>query len=140
VLAKYSHSYFLPILSQCLPLFDEFCRRSIHFIRSCLSNESSLVRHISQYAVFHGRALSCLGQNVLFCMRRYNCCIRDFSESTNNIIKSFVFHLFDENMHCTANFSFELIMMKNNRLCIGLNDDLFSYEELQTMIDFVCTL
>jgi len=31
-------------------------------------------------------------------------------------------------------------MMKNNRLYIGLNDDLFSYDELQTMIDFVCTL
>jgi len=72
-----SHSYFLPILSQCLPLFDEIRRRSINFIRSCLSNESSLVGHISQYSVFHGRALSCLGQNVLFCMRRYNCCIRD---------------------------------------------------------------
>jgi len=49
-----SHSYFLPILSQCLPLFDEICRHSINFIRSCLSNESSLFRHISQYAVLHG--------------------------------------------------------------------------------------
>jgi len=79
---------------------------------SLLSTESSLVRHISQNAVFHGRALSCLGQNVLFCMRRYNCSIRDLSESANNITKSFVFRLFDENMHCTANFLFELIMIK----------------------------
>jgi len=38
-----SHSYFLPILSQRLPLFYQICRRSINFIRSCLSNESSLV-------------------------------------------------------------------------------------------------
>jgi len=65
--------------------------------------------------------------------------IRDLCESANNIINSFVFRLFDENMHCTANFLFELIMIKNNRLCIGLNDDLFSYDELQTNIDFVCT-
>jgi len=94
-----SRSYFLPIFSQCLPLFDDICRRSINLIRSCLSNESSLVRHISQYAVFHNRALSCLSE----CMRRYNCCIRDLSESANNIIKSFVFRLFDEHIHCTAN-------------------------------------
>jgi len=107
-----SNSYFLPILIQCLPLFDETCRRSINFIRSCLSNESSRDRHISQYAVFHSRPLSCLGQNVLFCMRRYNCSIRDLRESANNIIKSFTFRLFDENMHCTANFLFELIMIK----------------------------
>jgi len=87
-----------------------------------------------------GRALSCLGQNVLFCMRPYNCRILDLSESANNIIKSLVFNLYDENMHFTANFLFELIMIKNNRLCKGLNDDLFSYDELQTMIDFACTL
>jgi len=84
--------------------------------------------------------LSFLGQNVLFCMRRYTRSIHDLSESANNIIKSFVFRFFDENMHCTANFLFELIMIKNNRLRIGLNDDLFSYDELQTIIDFVCTL
>jgi len=39
----------MPILSQCLPLFDEICRRSINFIGSCLSNESSLVGHIFYY-------------------------------------------------------------------------------------------
>jgi len=76
---------------------------------------------------------------MYYCMRRYNCSIRDLHESANNIIKSFVFHLFDENMHCAANCLFELIMIKTNRLCIGLNDDLFSYDELQTIIDFVCT-
>jgi len=35
-------------------------------------------------------------------------------------------------------------MIKYNQfaisLCIGLNDDLFSYDELHTMIDFACTL
>jgi len=30
--------------------------------------------------------------------------VADLSESANNIIKSFVFHLFDENMLCAANF------------------------------------
>jgi len=101
-----SHSYFLPILSQCLPLYDENCRRSINFIRSCFSNESSLVRHIIQYAVFYGRALSCLGHNVLFCMRRLYCSIRDLSESANNIIKSFIFRLFDKK--CTVLLFFYL--------------------------------
>jgi len=35
------------------------------------------------------------------------------------LLSSFVFRLFDEDMHCSANFLFELIMTKNNRLCIG---------------------
>jgi len=102
--------------------------------RTCVGAANALTNWAS-----HGRALSCIGQNVLFCMRRYNCSIRDLCESTIDIIESFVFRLFDENLHCTANFLFELIMIKNNRLYIGLNDDLFSYDELQTMIDFICT-
>jgi len=72
-------------------------------------------------------------------MRRYLCSIRDLRESANNIIKSFVFRLFDDNMHCAANFVFELIMIRNNSLCIGLTDDLCSYDELQTVVDVVCT-
>jgi len=77
--------------------------------------------------------LSCLGQNVLFCMRRYNCSDRDLSESANNIIKSFVLDFVCLTKICTVLlfFLFGLIM---------INDDLFLYDELQTMIDFVCTL
>ena len=135
-----SHSYFLHMLSQCLPLFDEISRRSINFIRSCISHESSLVSHIAQYAVNHARTLSCLGQNVVFCMRRYNCSLRDLLfEPVNNIIKSFVFHSSDERMRCTASFLFELIMKKNNRLQIGQYDESFPYDELQSMIDYVCS-
>jgi hypothetical protein len=136
-----AHSYLLHMLSQCLPLFDEISRRSINFIRSCISHESSLVSYIAQYAVNHARTLSAfLGQNVLLCMRRYNCSLRDLLYGpVNNIIKSFVFNSFDENARCSAGFLFELLMIRNNRLCIGLSDDSFLYDELQSIIDYVCT-
>ena len=122
-------------------IFDEISRRSINFIRSCVSHESSLVSYIAQYAVYHARTLSSfLGQNVLFCMRRYNCSLRDLLYGpVNNIIKSFVFNLFDENARCSARFLFELIMIRNNQLCIGLSGDSFSYDEMQFIIDYVCT-
>lgn len=135
-----SHSYLLHMLSQCLPLFDEISRRSINFIRSCVSHESSLVSHVAQYAVNHARSLSFIGQNVLFCMRRYNCSLRDLLNGPlNNIINSFVFHSSDESMRRSASFLFELIMIRNNRLRIGHCDEIFSLNELQSIIDYVCT-
>ena len=38
-LAYMTHYYLLPILSQCLPVFDETCRRSSKSIHLCLNNE-----------------------------------------------------------------------------------------------------
>ena len=35
-----THCYILPLLSQCLPLFDEICSRSLSFIKSCLYHNS----------------------------------------------------------------------------------------------------
>jgi hypothetical protein len=63
-----SQSYFSPIAGQCLPIFDEICRRSLNFIRSCIAHESSLIRFIAQCGELYARSSSFLGQNVLFCL------------------------------------------------------------------------
>jgi len=44
-----THSRLLPLICNCLPLFDEICRRSLHFIRTCALHDSSLVRFVAQY-------------------------------------------------------------------------------------------
>ena len=113
----------------------------INFIRSCISHESSFVSYIAQYAVNHARSLSAfLGQNVLICMRRYNCLLRDLLNGpVNNNIKSFVFNSFDENARCSADVLFELLMIRNTWLCIGLSVDSSSYDELQSKIDYIRT-
>ena len=72
------------------------------------------------YAVNHAGTMSFIGQNMSFLMRRYNCSRCDLlNGSANNIIKSCVFNSFDENMYCSAHFLFELIMVRNNRPCLG---------------------
>jgi hypothetical protein len=81
--------------------------------------------------------MSGIGQNMLFLMRRYNCSRYDLlNASANNIIKSCVVNSFDENMYCSANFLYELIMIRNNRLCLGQYEALFSSNEVQCIIDF----
>jgi len=137
-----SHSYLLQILSQCLPLFDEISRRSINFIRFCATHESSLVSFIAQYAVNHARMLSSfIGQNALLCMRRYNFSLHDlFNGPVSYSLNSFALNSVSEEMRSSSSFLFELILLRDNFLCLnGQSDELFAHEELQCLIDYVST-
>ena len=135
-LPQHTHCYLLPIVSQCLPIFDEFCRRSLNFIRSCCLNESPLIRFIAQYGVLYARGFSFLGQNVLFCTQRYKCSLRELLYgSVNEVINSFVFKSTDELMCSSANLLLELLMVRDGMF--ELPSDMFARDELQCMIDHI---
>ena len=72
-----THSNLLPLISNCLPLFDEICRRSLQFIRVCINHDSSLIRFVTHYGVFYARSLSILGENIDLCAKRYDFDVRD---------------------------------------------------------------
>ena len=62
------HSYFLPILSETLPIYDEICKRSMKFIASSLESSSQLVKSIAKFAsycIMFGRNNSVLGTKML---------------------------------------------------------------------------
>jgi hypothetical protein len=60
-----THKYLLHSNSHCLPVFDEICRRSLNFIKLCISHHSQLIRFISLHCVLYSRGSSIAGQNVL---------------------------------------------------------------------------
>lgn len=67
-----AHSRYLPLLSNCLPIYDQFCDRFLNFVRRCLSDSSSqLVRTITSHGLLFSRANSPIGYNFIYCMRRY---------------------------------------------------------------------
>jgi len=41
-------------------------------VQKCVTHDSALIRFVAGYGVQYGRNDSCLGQNVLFCMRRFH--------------------------------------------------------------------
>jgi len=57
-------------------LFDEICRRSLNFIRTCALHDSLLILSVAQYGAIYARSQSITGQNVLFCAQRYHRSIR----------------------------------------------------------------
>jgi len=140
-LPQQSHCYLLHLISGCLPVFDELCRRSMRFVRSCLCHDSYLIRYVANYAVVHARSQSVLGQNVLFCAHRYkfsvNNTLYNRLSSLDTLINSFAHNSIDDNMRCFANLLLELIMIREGRLC--LNDSIFLTDDVNDIIRYICT-
>jgi len=74
-----THCYIFPLLYECLPVYDEVCRRSINFLRRCISHSSKVVRRVANYGIYHGRCDSPAGRKVLHydCMRLYSATMTD---------------------------------------------------------------
>ena len=138
-LPQCTHCYILPLVCQCLPIFDEICRRSLNFARACVSHESALVRRIASYGINFARSESLIGQNVLFCIDRYKCSISDILYgSVNRIIYSQYYNTLDDGELHNADFLSELIDVRDNRHEFSDNLSL-SYDELNDIILYVCT-
>jgi len=77
-----THSEFLPILFDALPVFDVLCKRSLSFMHTCITSDCHIVKNImsTRYALEHGRVLSHLGRNALYCSLRYNFNIDNISD------------------------------------------------------------
>jgi len=80
-----THGVLLKRLSQCLPVLDEICRRSLNIVRSCIRHESAFVRFMDLHGL-HARSRSRFGQNMVFCAQRFNCSINDLIYGTLPII------------------------------------------------------
>ena len=53
------HVAILEALSECLPLFDVFCKRSLNFINRCLVSDNAVVSFVARHGVFHSRIILC---------------------------------------------------------------------------------
>jgi len=108
-----THSRLLPLICNCLPLFDEICRRPLHIIRTCVLHDSSLIR-----VVVHGalcaRSQSILSQHVLYCAKRCHLSINDvIYNHINSCINSFAYNSVDCETHLAANLPTETLMFRD---------------------------
>jgi len=71
---------------------------------------------------------------VLFCTHRYTFSVNISNRlsSFDNLVKSFVHNLIDNNMRCFANFSHELVMIRERRLY--LNDSVLLTGDVNDII------
>ena len=116
-----AHSYFLPILSDSIPILDEICKRSTRFIMSCIFSPSNLVRSVAYYGVAFARYNSPLGSNALFCCHRYGWAIEPFLLSLINVGNNFFKQWFKDQIteveSTNAMFLLEMLSGMDNSLC-----------------------
>lgn len=133
-----THNFLLPIISRCLPVFDEICRRSLNFIRSCISHPSQIVPFVALHGILYGRGASLCGTNVLFCIQRYGISYYKALRTgfpIDDIFSSFAMNSLTENEHCAAAFLTELLYVRDHQLHVNY----LSSDEISALIDYVCT-
>jgi len=87
----------LPFLSQCFPVLDEICQRSLYFVRSSIRHESAFVQLNAFHGLMYPRSRSRFGRNVLYCAERFNCSVYDLIYGRSPvIINSYVRNSIDE--------------------------------------------
>jgi len=123
--------------SQCFPVLDELCRRSLNFVRSCIRHESVSVQCFALHGL-HARSRSLFGRNVVYCAERFNCSINDsICGRLPIIINSYIRNSVDETTLDCVTFPRELIMIRDSSLT--LSDVLLSRDDLNDVISHVCT-
>jgi hypothetical protein len=133
-----THTRLLPLVSHCLPLFDEICRRSLNFIRTCVLHDSDLISFVARFGVFYARGMSILGQNALFCTQRYDQSLHYvFNNPVDGLINSFVFNSIDYDSHIAANILTESIMLRDHVFWFS-NGFSLSHDELDDIINYIC--
>ena len=72
-----THGDLLPLLCDCLPVYDDLCLRFMNFMRACMAHQSPIVSFIARYSTMHGRFSSPVGRNIQRCAQRYASTVED---------------------------------------------------------------
>lgn len=67
-----SHNFLLPLVSGCIPIFDEIVRRSHNFYFSCINSSNILLSFVAKHSLLYGKGYSLLGRNSILFRDSYN--------------------------------------------------------------------
>ena len=136
-----AHSDLLPLLSDCFPVQDEICRRTMLFLHSCINHDSTLISSVAVCGLY-ARNDSYIGRNILFCSRRYRCSVDDLisvcssKHSCNSVIQNYCRAQTPECRIRLADFLLECIMLRDGVLKFSSNINML-YDD---MCHIICEL
>jgi hypothetical protein len=133
-----AHTQILHQLCNCLPLHDEFCLRFLRFASRCLSHCSPLIRFVALHGIMDTRGFSFIGRNVSYCMNRYDISLHDvFNDSFTKFIYVYAQRMCSMVTSVSVEFLLETINLRDGMLV--LPDDRLTLNEINDIIDFICT-
>jgi len=130
----------LPLICECLPLFDEICRRSLNFIRTCALHDSLLIRSVAQYGANYARCQS-IYRPKCFILRTalswvYKWCYIAYNPA-HRFINAIVYNSVDFGTHMAANLLTETLMLRDHVFYFP-NGFSMCYDELNDIINYIC--
>ena len=131
---------YIAALSNRLPLFDEFCNRTINFHYCCLKSKNTIIRNLTKYTLRDEGAQSPHGRNIRYLCSEFN--LR-FSVLSNINHHKEITSLFQSNQfnrlydfdRSRFNVLLEMLMIRDG--VMGLPS--FSDNEVDVMINDICT-
>ena len=131
-----THGDLLPLISNCLPIYDELCKRFLNFSRSCLSSQSQLVSFVTSHSIFYA-PYSFQFQNLYSCCHRYNrfygIFFRDVSVS--KFIQDIVMDSMPADTHNNANFLLDLLSERQQAITAT---SCLEYCQISDIINHIC--
>ncbi len=135
-----THHGLLPLLCNCLPLFDEICQRFLKVARKCVFHDSFLVRFVALYGIMDARGFSFLGRNVSFCMYRYNVSLLDvFGGAFVKFIYASVYNSYNSTTIASADLLVESLELRDGLFELPNSQLSLTRDDINNIINFICT-
>jgi len=133
-----TRGYLLPLLCNCLSVYDELCLRFVHFVRSCMAHQSHLVSFVARYSTMHGRFSSPVGCNIQRCAQRYACTVEDlfFRGPVRNVVASCVRKSFTDDQFQIAYLLKECVMVRDG---LAKLPDCFTAGDMSDIASYLST-
>lgn len=129
-----THCNLLPLISECLNIFDEICRRSYNFVVNCYNSKYSLIRSIAAHSLCN-IGFSVIGNNYVFFRKRF-CIEKSFRVSKRSLYSACLSSYSDETL-ARADLLRELLLVRDGSLTLPAP---FQTADIMFLIEHLCTV
>ena len=138
-LPYHTHCNILPRLCNCLPMYDEVCKRTANFINQCLISDCELVNQLVHHAIYFERVRSPVGRNALLCCNKYH--VSMIQRVNSNTVQNWFNHTITAELMSKVLVLLELIFIRDGSFEVAANNaaPLYSRQDVISFISLICT-
>ena len=128
-----THCNLLPLISECLNIFDEICRRSYNFVVNCYNSKYSLIRNVATHSLCN-IGCSVIGNNYAYFRNRFG--IKKSSRISKKSLYTSLIGCLSEETLARADLLKDLLSLRDGSLTLSAPLENF---EITLLINHICT-